>query len=211
MSTTRVLVAYATKHGSTREVAEAVAETLRHRGLAVDVMPAADVSHLRRYDGVVLGGALYMGRLHKDARRFLKRHEDGLAVRSLAVFAMGPRTLHDADVASSRAQLDHALAAMPRLAPVSVAIFGGVVAPEALGFPFNRMPAADARDWAAIEAWAAEVAERFARTPASATLRGPRAAGSLARAVSADRASAAPRVGLGHERHERTAAGSAAI
>jgi menaquinone-dependent protoporphyrinogen oxidase len=166
MTPTRVLVAYATKHGSTREVAEAVADTLRHCDLVVDVMPAADVAHLRRYDGVVLGAALYTGRLHKDARRFLARHEDGLAVRALAVFAMGPRTLQDADVASSRAQLDRALGAMPRLAPVSVAIFGGVVAPEALRFPLNRMPAVDARDWGAIEGWAAELAEHFVRTPA---------------------------------------------
>jgi hypothetical protein len=82
---------------------------------------------------------------------------------------MGPRTLEDADVASSRAQLDHALAAVPHLAPVSVAIFGGVVAPQALGFPFNRMTAVDARDWAAIEAWAAEIAEHLARTPATAS------------------------------------------
>jgi menaquinone-dependent protoporphyrinogen oxidase len=169
MTPTRVLIAYATKHGSTQEVAEAIAATLRHHGLAVDVMPAAEVSHLRRYQGVVLGGALYTGRLHKDARHFLKRHADGLAVRSLAVFAMGPRTLEDADVASSRAQLDHALAAVPHLAPVSVAIFGGVVAPKALGFPLNHMTETDARDWAAIETWAAEIAGRFARTPATAS------------------------------------------
>jgi menaquinone-dependent protoporphyrinogen oxidase len=167
MITTRVLVAYATKHGSTREVAEAVAETLRRHGLTVDVMPASDVGHLRRYEGIVLGGALYTGRLHKDARRFLKRHEDALAVRALAVFAMGPRTLEEADVASSRAQLDRALAQAPRATPISVAIFGGVVAPEALRFPFNRMPAVDARDWTAIEAWATDVAERFAGTPAT--------------------------------------------
>jgi menaquinone-dependent protoporphyrinogen oxidase len=129
-------------------------------------MPAADVGHLHRYDGVVLGGALYMGRLHKDARRFLNRHKDDLPVRSLAVFAMGPRTLDDAEVTSSRAQLEHALAAAPGLTPVSIAIFGGVVAPDTIRFPLSRMPASDARDWAAIEAWATELAERFASEPA---------------------------------------------
>jgi menaquinone-dependent protoporphyrinogen oxidase len=102
----------------------------------------------------------------KDAGGFLKRHENGLAVRAFAVCAMGPRTLEPADVASSRTQLDCALAEVPRVTPVSVAVFGGVVAPEALSFPLNRMPEADARDWAAIEAWAAELAERFAGAPA---------------------------------------------
>ena len=48
MIKTRVLVAYASRHGSTREVAEAVAATLRARGLAVQVMPAAEVGHVHR-------------------------------------------------------------------------------------------------------------------------------------------------------------------
>jgi menaquinone-dependent protoporphyrinogen oxidase len=161
MTPKRILVAYATKHGSTREVAERIARDLRDRGLAVDVMPAAEVGLVRGYDGIVLGGALYMGRLHKEARRFLARHRDGLAGRALAVFAMGPRTLEPADVASSRAQLEHALAGV---APDALAIFGGVVKPEALRFPFNRMPASDARDWDAIDAWTAELFARAAVT-----------------------------------------------
>ena len=85
---TRVLVAFATRHGSTKEVADVIAATLDAEGIAVDVMPAGHVGHLHGYDGVVLGGALYTGRLHKDARRFLARHADELARRQLAVFAM---------------------------------------------------------------------------------------------------------------------------
>jgi menaquinone-dependent protoporphyrinogen oxidase len=156
MSQTRVLVAHASRHGSTQEVAEAVAGTLRTRGLAVDVLPAAGVAHLRQYSAVVLGGALYAGRLHKDARRLLARHRDALAARTLAVFALGPKTLDAESVASSRAQLDRALTGVE---PAFVAIFGGVIRPEALRFPLNRIPAVDARDWDAIERWANEVAD----------------------------------------------------
>jgi menaquinone-dependent protoporphyrinogen oxidase len=155
----RILVTHASRHGSTREVAEAVAATLSAHGLSVNVMPAADVGHLRGYAGVVLGGALYTGRLHKDARRFLARHHDALETRTFAVFALGPRTLEPGDVAGSRAQLLRALASAPP--PASVAVFGGVVKPEELRFPFNRMPASDARDWAAIERWADELAARL--------------------------------------------------
>jgi menaquinone-dependent protoporphyrinogen oxidase len=158
MIPTRILVAHASRHGSTREVAEAVASTLRARGFAVDVLPAAEVGLLRRYAGVVLGGALYTGRLHKDARHFLARHREALAGRALAVFALGPRTLERKDVSASRDQLDRALRAVPDLTPVSVAVFGGAVKPGELRFPFNRMPASDARDWKAIDAWAAELA-----------------------------------------------------
>src|SRR3954462_14122995 len=62
--TGHILVAYATKHGSTREVAEAVAGTREQRGVDVDVLPAASAGSLDGYDGVVLGGALYTGRWH---------------------------------------------------------------------------------------------------------------------------------------------------
>jgi menaquinone-dependent protoporphyrinogen oxidase len=155
---TPVLVAYATKAGSTRDVAEAVARTLREHGLEADVRPVAEVGTLAPYDAIVLGTALYMGRIHRDARRFLRRHHPQLAERPLAVFAMGPKTLADDEVASSRAQLDGALAAYPDVHVGGVAIFGGVVNPARLRFPFNYMPASDVRDWDAIRAWADDVA-----------------------------------------------------
>jgi menaquinone-dependent protoporphyrinogen oxidase len=166
MLKTRVLVAYASRHGATREVAEAVAATLRSRGLAVQLMPAAEVGHLHRCDAVVLGGALYTGRLHKDARRFLSRHREALTQRRLAVFALGPRTLQSTDLKASRAQLDRALRSA-QVVPEAVAIFGAVVRPDELRFPFNRMPASDARDWAAIATWAEELAARLAPAPAA--------------------------------------------
>lgn len=158
---TGILVTYGTKHGSTIEVAEAIATALRG-GYEVDVAAAADVWALDDYSAVVLGGALYMGRLHQDAAGFLKRHRDVLKEIPLAVFAMGPKTMAEDDVAASRKQLDHALAAVPELTPVAVAIFGGVVDPSKLRFPFKRMPASDARDWDAIGAWSRELSVLFA-------------------------------------------------
>lgn len=158
----RVLVACATKKGSTREVAEAISETLRAEALEADCRPAAEVADLRGYSAIVLGGALYTGRWHADARDFLERHRGQLATIPLAVFAMGPRTLAESDVEESRRQLDRALAKVPELDPVSIAIFGGVVDPAKLRFPFSRMPASDARDWDAIRAWARGLAAELA-------------------------------------------------
>jgi len=156
-----VLVAYASRRGSTREVAERVALVLRERGLRAQLVPAAEVDELSGYDGVVLGAALYVGRLHPDARRFLTRHREALANTRLAVFAMGPRTLEPAEVEESRAQLERALTRVPELEPISTAIFGGVVDPAKLHFPLNRMPASDARDWVAIRSWAEELAGKL--------------------------------------------------
>ena len=132
---THILLAYATKHGSTKEVADAIAETLATSGFEVDVRPAADVRDLADYDGVILGGSLYMGRWHRDAIGFLDCHRDALETIPIAVFAMGPQTLAEADVASARSQLDKALTKVPGVTPSAVAIFGGVVDPSIVVHP----------------------------------------------------------------------------
>jgi menaquinone-dependent protoporphyrinogen oxidase len=168
-ATMTILVAYATRHGSTEEVAAAVAAHLRESGLEAKLVPAVDVETLDGYDGVVLGGALYMGRLHHDARRLLKRFHRGLATMPFAAFAMGPLTMKAQDVAGSRKQLGAALAKVPDVEPFAVAIFGGVIHQDEHHFPFNQMPESDARDWEAIRAWSAELAQVFAeRKPVSA-------------------------------------------
>ncbi len=154
----RILVAYATKHGSTREVAEAIAETLAEEGLLAEVRAAAEVDDIAPYAAVVLGGSLYMTRWHADALSFLRRHAAGLRDRGLAIYAMGPLTLSEEDVAGARAQLDRALRRAPDVAPDEIAVFGGVVDPAKLRFPFSRMPASDARDPEAIGAWARRIA-----------------------------------------------------
>jgi len=154
-----ILITYATKHGSTREVAEAIAANLAGHGFAVRTEPATAVRDLSPYGAVVLGTALYMGRVHADARRFLRRHHGDLSRVPFAVFGMGPLTTGEQDVAGARSQLEHGLAAASGLTPVATAIFGGVVKPDQLRFPFSHMQASDARDWAAVELWANELRE----------------------------------------------------
>ena len=164
--TRSLLVAYGSRKGSTQEVAAAIAARLEELGHAAELRPAARVESLAGFDGVVLGGALYVGRWHADASRFVRRHRAELAGLPVAVFALGPRTVEEHDLADSMSQLDNALAALDGFTPLSVAVFGGVVDPAKLRFPLNRMPASDARDWDAIRAWADEVAGLVAGVPA---------------------------------------------
>jgi menaquinone-dependent protoporphyrinogen oxidase len=53
----RVLVAYASKRGSTAEIAAAVAKTLSETGLEVDCLGSDNISDISPYDAVVLGSA----------------------------------------------------------------------------------------------------------------------------------------------------------
>ena len=149
-----VLVAYASKHGSTREVADAICESLHRAGLRAHLRPAADVDDLEGYGAVVLGAPIYMGRWHRHAHRFLRRHEKNLTDRPLAVFALGPVSEEASDWRQSREHLDAALA-RHEVDPVRVEMFGGKVDPAQLLFPFSHLKGGDYRDWNAVAAWAA--------------------------------------------------------
>ena len=155
-----VLVAYATRYGSTQEVAEAVAKTLREAGLEVVVQPLRSVESLAPYHAVVMGAPLYMFRWHKDALRFLSRHQAGLQGRPVAVFALGPFNDKEEEWKEVRSELDKALAQFPWLVPAAITVFGGKFDPTSLRFPFNlipamkQLPSSDIRDWTAIRNWA---------------------------------------------------------
>ena len=161
-----VLVTYATRNGSTREVAAVIAGTFRALGVNVELGEARYVRGLadharspgRSWNLVVLGAPLYSGRWHRDAHRFLRQHRKELADVPVAVFGMGPR---DADVAAwqrSRKQLDRALAKHNWLTPIAVTVFGGVDPP-------GKQPRRDLRDWTQIEAWAASIVTPAAWLP----------------------------------------------
>ena len=163
----RVLVAYATRRGSTAELADAIAEVLRDHNLRADVYAARDLAGLEPYSAVVVVAALYIGRLHGDARRFLTRHRRRLETLPVALFVPGPVANKEKDWTAARVQLDKELARLPWLAPVAAHVVGGVFDPRRLGFPYalipalRRMPATDARDWEAIRNAAENMVGKF--------------------------------------------------
>lgn len=165
----KILVAYASTHGSTLEIAKAVGATLRDHGLAVDLQPARNVRSLEGYRAVVLGAPLYMFHLHKDARRFLSRHQKAFtAGLPVAIFAGGPTETGDEDEWQEvQKQLDQELAKFPWLRPVAVEVVGGRFDPTKVRFPWNlipavrQMPPSDLRDWTAIHTWASDLAAKL--------------------------------------------------
>ena len=167
--TAQVLVAYATKYGSTRGVAEAIASRLAEQGMDVDLQPVGEVRSLDRYDAVVLGAPIYIGRFIGDAQQFLSRYQTALAERRVAVFALGPLNATDDEFTGARSSLDEELARYPSIVPFATAVFGGVYDPSKPSFahkmlamfpasPLHGRIASDIRDWVEIRTWAGEVA-----------------------------------------------------
>lgn len=149
-----ILVTYATRYGSTQEVAETIAAVLREEGLEVDIQPMREVGMLGQYDAVVLGAAIYSARWHPDAHQFLALHREALRQRPVAIFALGPLTTDDAAMQRSRHQLEQELEKYPWLKPAALEMFVGRQAPAKLGIFARFRPAVDHRNWEAIRAWA---------------------------------------------------------
>lgn len=162
---TRVLVAYASKYGSTQEVAEDIAATLRENDLVVDLKPVREVKTLEEYTAIVLGAPLYVARWHKEARSFLSRYREALTKRPVAIFALGPLSDDENELEEVRSQLNKELAKFLWLKPIDFEIFGGKFDPKKLHLPdkiitclpaspLHGIPASDLRNWIEIRAWA---------------------------------------------------------
>ena len=163
-----ILVAYATRYGSTAEVAQFIASALEGRGLPAACRPAREVKSLQGFSAVVLGAPLLMLHWHKDDLRFLDRFRTELQSLPAAAFALGPTTepRSEKERTDARAILDKELTTRPWFKPSSVALFGGRWDPAKIGFPFKAlaksMPASDLRDWDEIKAWAQALFPGFA-------------------------------------------------
>jgi len=160
-----VLIAYATRGGSTHEVADAVALTLRTQGLKVDVRAVQAVDSLLPYSAIVLGAPIYYGRWDKEMLRFISQHTVALITRPVAFFALGPLQNDAEEMKAARTVIDKTLVQFEWLTPVAGEVFVGRYDPSTMnpferlllklpGSPLRKIPAGDHRDWEAIRAWA---------------------------------------------------------
>jgi menaquinone-dependent protoporphyrinogen oxidase len=162
-----VLVTYSSKHGSTAEIAQAIASTLGESGLSVDCRSVDEVRELDGYDAVVLGSALYAGRWRGDARHFLRRHKQELAHVPLWVFSTGPVGEPREREDTSWLEPPRTVKVVERLGARDHVVFGGRVPPEPHGFVeravTRSMPTAfaDCRDWEQIREWSARIASEL--------------------------------------------------
>jgi menaquinone-dependent protoporphyrinogen oxidase len=161
-----ILVAYGSKGGGTEGLAKIVADALREEGFTVEVAPARTVRHVEDYDAVVVGGALYAFRWHRDARRFVKRHTVELRRRPTYLFSSGPLDYSAAE--HDILPVKGVQALMDRISARSHVTFGGRLAPDVKGFPASAMAKKHAGDWrdpVQVRSWAESIAADL-RAPA---------------------------------------------
>jgi len=172
-----VLVAYASKRGSTAEIAEAIAEKLRECELAVECIPVDEVTTLEPYDAVVLGSAVHIKRWRGEAKRFLRRYADELSRRPFWVFSSGPVGEAGGTLDRSWVEPSRIVDRLEHLGVREHVVFGGRLPTHPKGplerWLVQRTPHQyrDRRDWREIRSWASGIANELgARRPASLAL-----------------------------------------
>jgi menaquinone-dependent protoporphyrinogen oxidase len=167
---TQILVAYATKHGATAEIAEKIGQVLRQAGLSTDVLPAQRVDDLSPYQAVILGSAIYMGQWRKEAATFLGTNEKALTGRPVWLFSSGPTGEGDPIQLLKGWRLPKAQQPIAdRIRPRDIAVFGGALDPKKMNlfekWIIKNVKASlgDFRDWNAIDTWAKAISDALLR------------------------------------------------
>ncbi len=166
-----VLVAYATRHDSTRAIAAEVAEALRDAGVVVRLEAVEAIGDLRAFRAAIIGCCVFEGDWMPGAKAFLAAHERQLEAMPVWLFASGP-----SEPLPAGATVDvspELVTVIERIGPRDVALFAGSLQPHHLGAglrvlaKLSRSTFADHRDRAAVERWARHVARDLEAAPST--------------------------------------------
>ena len=159
-----ILVAYASKHGATRGIAERVAERLTALGHEAEALPVDAQPDVNAYEAAIIGSAIYYGSWMKEATELVLRHRDALAARPVWLFSSGPLGV---EVKGSEEQPRELAEFREAIHPRGYQLFFGALDHKDLSFPERmvikavRAPEGDYRDWQAIDAWAERIAREL--------------------------------------------------
>ncbi len=162
-----ILVAYASKYGATREIAEKIGEVLQEAGLQADISPVNGIRELNAYKAVILGSAIYVGKWQKEAAEFLRDNEKSLAKQAVWLFSSGPTGEGDPlELIDGKRMPAELQPVAERIHPRDIAVFGGYINPDKVNFiekmavkNLVKKPFGDFRDWHNIVTWSTKIAE----------------------------------------------------
>jgi menaquinone-dependent protoporphyrinogen oxidase len=159
----KVLIVYASRCGSTGEVAQAIAQELTAQGREVDVRQVGEVADLGGYQAVLVGSAVRFGKWLPKATKFVEEYRQTLGEVPTAFFTVHALAIDDSPASQQKreAYLDpvHKF-----LSPKREAFFAGKIDPARLNFAERTLASiirvqGDLRDWDAIRRWARQVGQ----------------------------------------------------
>ena len=175
MGADRVLIAFASQHGSTAWVGETICKELCAAGLTVDCRPAAAVTDLSPYMAVVLGSGVFLARRASDGGGFITRHREALAERPVWLFSAGPIGGTGSASGDDAGCEEAPVVCVARdIGAKGAATFGA--APIVDVTDDRRRPGRDWRELARVRSWARTIADELARSGRAAPAGAPRRA-----------------------------------
>lgn len=160
------LVTYASRYGSTRGVAERIADRLRARGCRVELRPVDEVRGLGGYAGVVFGSAVFDQRWMPEGEAFVRNNADALSGCPVWFFSVGTFGDRKPLIGPLMKREPKGIAEFTRaIGPRDYRVFAGVI--DRHQWPFGSRlfyhalggRLGDNRDWPAIDAWAESIAQ----------------------------------------------------
>ena len=185
---TKTLIVYGTRYGATASTSEQIAEILRQEGLDVRVVNLKEekVRDITEYELVLVGSGIKIGKWTKEPENFLKKFQNELAKKKVAIFVCCGSTepLDEKEdkiksIEKARIKYLEEKAAEFNLQPVALGLFGGIydfnkmswflrktmsgLKPqlEEAGFKKTEHGVYDTRDLNAIRSWAKELAQKI--------------------------------------------------
>lgn len=166
----KVLVAYASEHGATAQIAQTIAKVLRQFNLDVTAKRVETIESLRDYHAIVLGSAIYVGDWLPEAEAFLETYQNELAVLPIWIFSSGPTGTEDPlKLLNGELVPPSVSERINSLHPREIRVFHGKIDLRRLQ-PDERdlikaadMPRGDYRDWDAIKLWATNISKVLAQ------------------------------------------------
>jgi len=159
----RILVAYASRCGSTAEIAQALGRDLQSRGYKPEVLPVAKIAQLGGYQAVLLGSAVRAGNWLGEATDFVRQHQREIRDLPNAFFSVHMRNTGD-DEKSRKGRLGYLNRVHEMMRPDSEAFFAGRMDPSRLSFGerlvckvMGDASPRDLRNWPVIHAWGSNV------------------------------------------------------
>ena len=161
----KVLVAYASDCGSTGEVSEAIGQVLCDNGTAVDVRLVENVKDLSPYQAAVIGSAIHNSKWLPEAMKFVEKNQEVLSQLPVAYFltCLTLYKANDTALRIAKSYLDPVFDAVPKVKPVDMGFFAGVLDYSKLSFMVRMVmkskmkkrgvPEGDHRNWDVIRSW----------------------------------------------------------
>ncbi|MFX1476059.1 MAG: flavodoxin domain-containing protein, partial [Promethearchaeota archaeon] len=138
------LIVYGTRYGATAGTSEEIAKVLRKEGFSVRVVDAKEekVEDISEYDLIIVASGIRMGRWTKEPERFLKKFQEELARKKVAIFVSSLQGILESDnpqaIEEARRKYLQEKADKYALRPIAMTLFGGVFPIDHLGWMLRK-------------------------------------------------------------------------